>query len=149
MEKVKVFGSDYNKVELKCGGFIFIEPFDDHEEEDRCKIYDEHMNYWDYVDVGGDEILAHARYDKYIEYFEYLEDVHNYLGAVLYSYTCGNTIEDLIDNICQDNVLYYTDEEIEEEKQQMLDYLENNGEKDFCSNYLINKIGGIYVSWDN
>lgn len=138
-----------NKINLKCGGHIFVEPFDDHEEEDRCKIYDEHMNYWDYIDIGGDEILAHARYDEQIKYFEELEDIHNYLGAVLYSYTCGKTIEDLIDNVCQDAVLYNTYEEIEEEKQQMLDYLENNGEKDFCSNYLINKIGGIYVSWDN
>ena len=138
-----------NKVNLKCGGFVYIEPFNDHEEEDRCKLYDEYMNYWDYIDVGGDEILAHARYDKYVKYFEELEDIHNYLGAVLYSYTCGNTIEDLIDNVCQDDVLYYTDEEIEEERTQMLDYLEKHGEKAFCTNYLINKIGGLFISYEN
>lgn len=145
MEKVKVFGSDYNKVELKCGGHIFVEPFDDHEEEDRCKLYDEYMNYWDYIDVGGDEILAHARYDEYVKYFEELEDIHNYLGVVLCSYTCGNTIEDLIDNMCDDMTLYYTDDELEDEQCQMLTYLEKCGEELFCREYCVAKIGNLYV----
>ena len=138
-----------NKVNLKCGGFVYIEPFGEGEEDDRCKIYDDNMNYWDYIDVGGEEILAHARYDEQLKYFEQLEDIHNYLGAVLYSYTCGKTIEDLIDNVCLDDVLYYTDEEIEEEKQQMLDYLEKHGEEAFCTNYLINKIGGLFISYED
>jgi hypothetical protein len=145
MKKVKVFGSDYNEVALKCGGVIYVEPFDDHEEEERCKFYDENMNYIDYIDVTGEELLAGARYDEVIKYFEELEDIHNYLGAVLRSYSYGSTLEDLIDNICQDNVLYYTPEELEEEKQQMLNFLELNGEAHFCAEYLINKIGGIYV----
>lgn len=132
------------KVNLKCGGHVYIEPFDDGEEVDRRKIYDENMNYLDYIDVSSEDLLAHAYYDEQIKYFEQLEDVHNYLGAVLYSYTCGNTIEDLIDNVCQDAVLYYTDEEIEEERQQMLEYLEQHGEKEFCANYMINKIGDLY-----
>lgn len=138
-----------NKINLKCGGHIYIEPFDNHEEEDRCKFYDENMNYLDYIDVGGEEILAHARYDECVKYFEELVDIRNYLGAVFCSYTCGDTIEDLIDNVCQDNVLYYTDEAIEKERQQMLEYLETNGEKAFCTNYLVNKIGGLYVLWED
>ena len=61
MKKVKVFGSDYNEVALKCGGIIYVEPFDDHEEEDRCKFYDENMNYIDYIDVANEEDFAHMR----------------------------------------------------------------------------------------
>ena len=145
MERVKVFGSDYNEVTLKCGGVIYVEPFDDHEEKDRCKFYDENMNYIDYIDIAWEEDFARARYDGMIKFFEELEDIHNYLGAVLRSYTCGKSIEDLIDNICEDNVLYYTEEEIEEEKQQMLEFLELNGEAHFCAEYMIIKIGGLYV----
>ena len=133
------------KVNLKCGGHIYVEPFDDHEEEDRCKFYDENMNYLDYIDISYEEDFARAHYDKEIEYFEQLEDLHNYLGAVLRSYTCGDSIEDIIDNICEDNVLYYTPEELDEEKQQMLDFYAQNGEKSFCTEYYINKIGGLYV----
>ena len=144
MVKVNINGDDYNKVTLKCGGHIYVEPFDDHEEEDRCKFYDENMNYLDYIDVANEETFAHAHYDKEIEYFENCEDLHNYLGAVLRSYTCGNSIEDIIDNICQDNVLYYTYDELEEEKRQMLDYYRIHGEVDFCTEYFINKIGNLY-----
>ena len=145
MRKVNVSGSDYNEVTLKCGGVIYVEPFDDHEEEDRCKFYDENMNYLDYIDVASEELLAHAYYDEQIKFFEELKDIHNYLGVVFGSYTCGTSIQDLIDNISEDNSLYYTEEEIEEEKQQMLEFLDLNGEAHFCAEYLINKIGGLYV----
>lgn len=144
MEKIEFGGCKYNKVELKCGGCVYVEPFDDGEEDDRRKIYDENMNFLDYIYVSYDEDFARAHYDKEIEYFEELEDMHNYLGAVLRSYTCGNSIEDIINNICEDNVLYYTPEELEEEKQQMLDFLDLNGEQHFCAEYMINKIGDCY-----
>ena len=133
------------KVNLKCGGHIYVEPFDDHEEEDRCKFYDENMNYLDYIDVSGEELFAGAYYDAQIKFFEELEDIHNYLGVVFRSYTYGKSIQDLIDNISEDNILYYTEEEIEEEKQAMLRELELNGEACFCAAYMINKIGGLYV----
>lgn len=145
MRKVKVFGSDYIEVALNCGGHIYVEPFDNHEEEERCKFYDENMNYIDYIDIAWEEDFARAHYDKEIAYFEELEDLHNYLGAVLRSYTYGNSIEDIVDKICEDNVLYYTQEELDEEKQQMLDFYAQNGEKSFCTEYFITKIGGLYV----
>lgn len=142
MRTVNIFGYDYNEVELKCGGHIYIEPFG--EEEECCKIYDENMNYLDYIDVAYEEDFAHAHYNKELEYFKECEDLHNYLGAIFRSYTYGHSIEDLIDNICEDNVLYYTPEEIEEEKQQMLDFYEQYGEQQFCATYMINKIGNLY-----
>lgn len=102
------------------------------------------MNYFDYISIDDEEILAHAHYDEIINYFTNCKDLHNYLGVISCPYTCGTSVDDIIDNICQDHVLYYTEDELEEEKQQMLDFYNQHGEKEFCAEYLINKIGNIY-----
>lgn len=144
MEEIEIGGSKYNKVSLKCGGCVYVEPFDNGEEDDRRKIYDENMNYLDYIDISFEEDFAKAHYYNEILYFKNLEDIHNYLGAVLMSYTCGNTIEELIENVADDKATDYTPEELQEELDTMYEYLEQYGEQQFCTEYLINKVGDYY-----
>ena len=134
-----------NKINLKCGGFVYIEPFDDHEEEDRCKIYDENGNYISEINVGYEELFAKAHYDAVVREMADCEDFINWISCVFSSCTWGTSLKDLIESVADDKAVEYTYEELQEELNEMYDYLEKHGEREFCAYYLINKVGDYYV----
>ena len=146
MEKVSFGGYPYNKVNLKNGGCVYVEPFNDGEETDRRKIYDGNMNYLDYISLEwGDEDCDFARYNEIIRYFETMEDIHNYLGCLFpHGYTCGHGIDDFIDQYIQDLVLDYTPEELEDREKELHEELDRYGEQQFCAEHMINRIGNLY-----
>lgn len=136
-----------NKIELKCGGFIHIEPLNQGAEPERCKIYDELGNYLDYIYVDCEE--AETIYNNTIEYLSNLNDIHEYLESLFRSYDCGNSLEDLYDSIVDTVYWDYTLEELEDFHKEYFDKLEKLSEKDFCAEYMINKIGNLYVLGDD
>lgn len=147
MERIKIMNEDYNKVELKCGGCVYIEPFDDHEEEERCKIYDENMNYLDYIFVF--EPNAHVDYLKEIEQIENTTDLNKYIETMCDRYSTGNSLEDLFYTIMDDYYWDFTTEEMEENKERFFNCLEQNGEQHCCAEYSINKIGNVYFCMED
>ena len=134
-----------NKINLKCGGHIFVEPFDDHEEEDRCKIYDEYDNYISEIYVNYEELFAKAHYDAVVQEMANCEDFINWISCVFSSCTWGTSLKDLIESVADDKAVEYTYEELQAELKEMYDYLEKHGEREFCTYYLINKVGDYYV----
>lgn len=136
-----------NKINLKNGGFVYIEPKNDVEEDDRCKIYDEYMGYIDYI--SRDVVDFDKDYAEEIKYWENLESPLDYFTTYFRSVTWGTTIEDLIEEFAQENVLYYTPEELEQEIQELREELATKGEQSFCANHLINKIGGYYIYYED
>ena len=134
-----------NKIELKCGGFVYIEPFNDYEEEERCKIYDENMNYLDYYA----DVYELDEYNKIIDFFSNINDIHDYLEIIYRSYDYGNSIDDLIDNFLTTNYWDYSQEEMEQMTEEMKQDRETMTEHDFCAKHLINKIGNLYFVGDD
>lgn len=129
-----------NKVELKCGGYVYVEPFEDYEEEERCKIYDENMVYLDYYA----EVYEIGEYNDIINRLKNIDDIHEYLSDLYRSYVYGHTIEEVIDNYIE---AYFWKDAPEYRKEIYTEMLNNRlimTEQEWCEEYMVNKIGNYY-----
>lgn len=138
-------------------GFFYVEDYEDHEEENRCKIYDERMVYLDYIAVFdyGDGWSVDLEDDK--------EDYENTIKNLQNSETIVHFLESLdeVDDLGFDvsKDIYGTlesfyDGEIVMEDEDLyckliVDELrwdfENLDEEELMNKYSMNKIGEYYI----
>lgn len=131
------------KINLKCGGFVYIEPFGEGEEDDRHKIYDEYMTYIDYIPCIYDEEFEHARYDKMVEFFKDCSDFINYLSIITnFGFVTADNPLDLMRKMLER--VNDESEPLVEIYEEFLRYLQLNGEERACQHYGLCKIGRIY-----
>lgn len=139
MKEVYIYDNLYYMIEMKCGGHVFVEPFDDREEDDRCKVYDENFNYLDYIDLAWqDELFAEMFYNEMLGFYRDIEDVLNYASVIFREYFYGKSLQELMNCLCADSVSLGSSE-------CNYDLFDEKEEADFCANHMINKIGEYYV----
>lgn len=122
-------------------GFIYIEDYDDHEEYDRCKIYDENKQYIDYIPLQDGE----EDYTNYIHCLLSVRDEFAFFEWFCDSYDYDKDPYDLMINA------YYADIEngddldyINEELEQLDHDIDFMTMQEFIKVYDINKIGNYY-----
>lgn len=78
-------------------GNLYIENFDEREEEDRVKIYDSDENYLDYLPIEEDETPIEEQYNNYIEMLEQFKTVKELLDwlGTFYGLRWANRIGDV------------------------------------------------------
>jgi hypothetical protein len=130
-----------NKINLKNGGFVYIEPKNDVEEDDIIKFYDENMCFVNYFYIDN--------YDENIKYWENLESPLDYFVMCFRQVFHGKTLNELFINMSKYYNMYMTQDEIEKDLQELHKELELKGEREFCANHLINKIGGYYIYYED
>lgn len=124
-------------------GRIFIEPYEDHEEEDRCKIYDEYEGYIDYIPI---EFLSKDEYNLYVSQLLTTNTIGNFIKRLKYR-NCLRS-KDRYGLMC---ALYKDDferEDVDLYSKAIIDELrdddENLSDRQFCEKYMLNKIGDTY-----
>lgn len=136
-----------NKIKLKNGGFVYIEPFNDYEDDERCQIYDENMNYLDFYYTNHDEFDEDCYYGI-IDYLRNLDDIHEYLMTIFDRYDYGNSLKQVLENYLDTYAMDYQPEELENELDKLLLERSTTTEQEFCANHGINKIGNLYIIGD-
>ena len=125
------------KVYIKnLGGYIYIENYrKDNEEEDRAKIYDENMQYLDYIPL---EELTKQEYMASIKEYKQAKDINDFIDNCLFYnvYDYSENLEYLLYSILDGQ-----DEECFEELENDLKTL---NEKELLTKYMINNIGNYY-----
>ena len=107
-------------------GNIYIENFDEREEEDRVKIYDSDENYLDYLPLEEDETPIEEQYNNYIEMLEQF-----------------TTVEELMDwLVCDCDFIGSKSEAI---KYVLTEWNLPDDECDPLDSEWINRIGDVYI----
>ncbi len=129
-------------------GFFYVEDYEDHEEENRCKIYDERMSYLDYIWI--DDESDFTRYNRIIEELQNSETIEHFLESL-------DEVDDLgfdVSKDIYDTLESFYDGEITMEDEDLyckliVDELrwdfENLDEEELMNKYCMNKIGEYYI----
>lgn len=133
-------------------GFIYVEDYEDHEEKERCKIYDENNNYLDYISVmefdGVWDEFSENDYNDYKKYIEYLlnaDDEISFFENFCDSFDFDiDPSELMINGYMTDIELGHDYEDIKDEIEQIKHDINTMTEKEFINVYDINKIGKYY-----
>lgn len=146
------------KIEFKnFKGFFYIEDYEDHEEENRCKIYDERMSYLDYIWVcnygdGWNEDIEEDKkeYETKIEELQNSETIEYFLESLDEVDNLGfDVTKDIYDTLES----FYDGEIVMEDEdlycKLIVDELrwdfENLDDEELMNKYSMNKIGEYYI----
>ena len=130
------------KIEFKkFKGHFLIEEYNKGEEKSRAKIYDENMQYLDYIDT---ETITQKEYNSELELLQDMENEESFFDYFCQSYDFGNTPQEILTTYCDDIALGNGFEETAEERQEITTSIENMTNEELCKEYDINKIGNMY-----
>lgn len=135
------------KIKIKSlNGFLFVEPYSDkNEEEERAKIYDENMQYLDYIYLPS---ITKKQYNAIIKGIKNVKSIQELIEErfCAQSYDCSQNLADLLYSIFdgEEDI-----EEMEEGVREMERDLMFLSEEEVLEKYAINKIGDYYFYLGN
>lgn len=123
------------KVKIKAlNGFIYVEPYSDkNEEEERAKIYDQNMQYLDYIYLPS---ITKKQYNSIIKGIKNIKNIQELIEErfCVQRYDCSENLSTLLYGI-------FDDEEDIKEMERDLMFL---SEEEVLDKYAINKVGDYY-----
>lgn len=128
------------KIKIKSlNGFIYVEPYSDkNEEEERAKIYDENMQYLDYIYLPS---ITKKQYNAIVKGIKNVKSIQELIEErfCVQSYDCSQNLSDLLYSI------FDGEEDIREMERDLM-FL---SEEEVLEKYAINKIGDYYFYLGN
>ncbi len=122
-------------------GYFFVEKYNKGEEKSRAKIYDENMQYLDYIDT---ETITQKEYNSELELLQNMENEESFFDYFCQSYVFGNTPQEILQMYWDDITFGNGVAETEKERKGIATSIENMINEKLCKEYDINKIGNMY-----
>lgn len=124
------------KIKIKAlNGYIFVEDYDNTEESDRVKIYDENMAYLDYISLDG---LSKEKYNAILQAYEQSTNVEEFLDGFYISYGYCESLRNLLKSI------FGTGDWTNDDWHELQHDIATLSEKELLDKYMINKVGDYY-----
>lgn len=131
------------KVKIKSlNGFIYVEPYSDkNEEEESAKIYDQNMQYLDYIYLPS---ITKKQYNSIIKGIKNIKSIQELIEErfCVQSYDCSQNLSDLLYSIFDGEQADI--EEAEKNIREMERDLMFLSEEEVLDKYAINKVGDYY-----